>query len=117
FSALTTNPESRCGRNPTVVRMTRSQEASTIGRFIDAGDVKFAATRRAALLVRQPPNATPATARLPVLSKLRLSMRSSLGSGRLRAADLQFVTDIRPPTSASRSRRNPILGAIISSQL
>jgi hypothetical protein len=33
------------------------------------------------------------------------------------AALVQFVTDIRPATSASLSTRNPTFGAIISSQL
>jgi len=45
------------------------------------------------------------------------SSSGSLGVGFNGVRKPQFETDMRPPTSASRSTKKPRLGAIISSQL
>ena len=55
------------------VRMTRSQEASTRGRLTGGRNVEGAANLRAALVVAQPLNPKPRTAKPLVFSKVRLS--------------------------------------------
>src|SRR6267378_8588665 len=80
-SARRTNPESRCGRNPTVVRITRSQEARTGARLIGARrDV--AEPPRRELVVAHPPRPNPASASPPRPRKVRLFITNSVANRR-----------------------------------
>src|SRR5436190_2561192 len=59
LSAFSTNPESRCGRRPTVVRITRSHATSTGARAMGPG----VGTVRACDFAAQPPKPKPSTPR------------------------------------------------------
>src|SRR5215467_13288955 len=78
LSALNTKPASRCGRKPTVVRITRSHEASIRGRLTKR-PVGVAPAGALTLAVRagaHAPKPKPRAAILPVLSQLRLFIAS-----------------------------------------
>src|SRR5439155_2008263 len=64
-------------RSPTVVRITRSQDASTRGSFSEdrasAGNVEVF---RATLLVAHPPTPSASSAALPFFNRARRSIRS-----------------------------------------
>src|SRR5437588_61590 len=69
-------PESRCGRSPTVVRMTRFQDASTRGSFRDERSVAGGVDNfPAALPAAQPSSPSPSRAAPPLFNNVRRSMR------------------------------------------
>src|SRR5437660_5750060 len=70
LSALSTNPESRCGLRPTVVRITRSHKTSTGGNATG----NRAGVVRAGDFAAHPPSPRPRTPRPPSLIAVRLSM-------------------------------------------
>jgi hypothetical protein len=74
-----TKPESRCGRKPMVVRMTRSHVIRggvkpIAGRGANAGSPCGVGAVRTTFLGPQPARRNPASAMPPVLKKCRLSM-------------------------------------------
>ena len=71
--ALSTNPASRCGRRPTVVRMTRSHEAFT-GGSVSGGR---RGVRLGAVLGPQALAPKPIAAMVPVVRNARLCMSAS----------------------------------------
>src|SRR5881396_710432 len=73
FSARRTKPESRCGRKPTVVRITRSNDARTGARLTGAR-CGGASVPRDDRLVAHPPITYPASATLPPVRNVRLRM-------------------------------------------
>src|SRR5215471_4571608 len=78
LSARNTKPASRCGRKPTVVRITRSHEASISGKSTRRRACNAAgALTRAFRAGAQAPDPKPSTARLPVFSQSLLFMCSS----------------------------------------
>src|SRR5712671_3737943 len=73
-SARRTNPESRCGRSPTVVRITRSHDART-GASAIGGRRGTDTLRRERVVVAhppKPPRPKPATASPALSRKFRL---------------------------------------------
>src|SRR5262245_40019409 len=74
LSALNTKPASLCGRKPTVVRITRSHEASIRGRLTErrVGVAPAGALTLAVRAGAHAPKPKPRAAKLPVLSQLRL---------------------------------------------
>src|SRR5438034_2495786 len=98
FTLLRTKPESRCGRNPIVVRMTRSHVMRGGARFIagrGAGTPGRAGAVWITFLGPQPARPNPASAMPPVLKKFRLSMVVIL-----RRNSVAFVLELDPTKAA-----------------